>query len=58
MGCATEGKPYDWLITTVLVLAHNICVGCFDIRSYDEADAIPVLNWLNGLLGTNYILPY
>lgn len=52
--CKTAQKPYDWLVTAVLILANQFCPDCFDIESDGAAQEWwPVLIWINEMLQTS-----
>jgi hypothetical protein len=56
--CKTGRKPYDWLVVAVLILADNLCPGCYEITSDGNAeDWQPVLDWLNEGRDEKYALP-
>lgn len=56
--CKTARKPYDWLVTAVLILANNLCPYCYDITSDGGlTEWLPVIQWLNHHSDTEYVLP-
>jgi hypothetical protein len=56
--CKTAHQRYDWLVVAVLILADNICPGCYEIDSDGYAeDWQPVLDWLNEGRNEKYVMP-
>lgn len=56
--CKTARKPYDWFVTAILILTHNICPDCYEISSDgNQEDWRTVHIWLCRVLNTLYQLP-
>lgn len=56
--CKTARKPYDFLVTAILILVNHHCPDCYRICSDGEKQEWePVLHWLNTHLGKQYKLP-
>lgn len=56
--CKTARKPYDWFVTTVLILLYNLCPGCYELRSDGDKEWLPVVKWLNEALKAEYVVPF
>jgi len=56
--CKTARKPYDWFVTAVLILLHNLCPDCYEITSDGGKEWLPVVKWLNGSLKAEYVIPF
>lgn len=56
--CKTARKPYDWFVTAILILVHNICPNCFEISSDGDLEEwLDVHRWLCRVTSTIYRLP-
>lgn len=51
-------RPYDFMVKATLLLAHRICIGCYDISSDGTlAEWLDVQEWLTKHLGGQWPIP-
>lgn len=54
----SSGRPYDFIVKATPLLAHRLCIGCYDISSDGTLAEWPdVQEWLTKLLGGKCPIP-